>query len=481
MLKSFFRDSAIYTVSALLSRGIAIVLVPLYTRFFQPAEYGALDLLTVFATLANYLVALEISQGVARSFADANSDEGRKACVSTALCFAVVAYGFFLLVALPFYEEIADFLLDSSEWNKAVRAIILAISANGFFFILQDLLRWQLQPLRHAVVSIAYTLVSTAVGVSLVVGLGHGIAGILYGQCAGAVVGSFVAWHAGAARHWRMAFYWEKWREMVAYSAPQVLSSIAVYISLYVDRLLIKEMMALDDVGVYGIGARFGSVVALVMTGLHSSLVPLVFNNYASREMPAHLARIFLYFLVGGISAVLFLCGFSKELVWFFTTPRYYAAWRVIPLIATGVLLANMYIFTLGVYIARRTMLVLIINISAALINIGMNLLLIPRFGLIGAATATMISAMMAFLLYLYFNQRFYPVPFEWKRIVPGVSTCIAFAIILMGLQERGYSIVAGLVSKLILLALGVTIVAFICLGWNEIRGIGKRICKRSI
>ena len=75
MLKRFLKDSVVYSTSTLLSRGISILLIPLYTRFLQPEEYGALDLLTVMATIINYIVALEISQGVARSYSDAKTEK----------------------------------------------------------------------------------------------------------------------------------------------------------------------------------------------------------------------------------------------------------------------------------------------------------------------------------------------------------------------------------------------------------------------
>ena len=479
MLKRLLKDSSLYSVSSLLSRGVAIVLVPIYTRFFEPNEYGALDLLTVVATLANYIIALEISQGVARSYADAETESSKRQCVSTALWFACIAYGIFLLLAMPYTSSIAVFLLDSSSWSEAVRAMIMAIAANGMFFILQDLLRWQLQPFRHAVASLVYTIVSSAVGVGLVIGFNAGVTGILYGQCVGAIVGFCVTWFNDAAKHWRLTFHWESLKEMVSYSAPQVLTSIAAYFSLYVDRLLIKELMTLDDVGVYGIGARFGSVVMLVMVGFQSAMVPLVFKNYTEPEMPAQISRVFSYFLVCAISIILLLAGFSKDLVWLLTTPQYYAAWQVIPLIATSIILANMYIFTLGLHLERRTMLIAVINILVALFNIAGNILLIPIFGLTGAATATLISVWIAFLLYVYFNQKYYPVPFVWKRIVGGTAAGLAFAILLTGIQISTWTGIVALGGKFVILALGIAAVVFTGLGWFEVQSLMKRFFKK--
>lgn len=476
MLGRFLRDSAFYSVSAALSRGVAIILVPLYTRFLHPAEYGALDLLMVFATLANYLVALEISQGVARVYAEAKTVEDKQACVSSALWFATAAYGLFVAVALAFPATIAEWLLDSGKWEEAVRAMILAVGANGMFFLLQDLLRWQLQPLRHAVASIVYTTVSAVVGVSMVIVADAGVPGILYGQCAGALAGLAVSWWNGATMHWKATFRWERWREMASYSAPQVISSFAAYFALYVDRLLIKELMSLEDVGIYGVGARIASVVALLMAGFQSGLIPIVFQNHAAPDTPRQIAQVFRYFLVLAITLLLFLAGFSKELLWLFTTMQYYGSWGVIPLLAAAMLLANMYIFAPGVFIARRTGLVAAISVGAALLNVAGNYLLIPLFGMTGAASATLITSLIAFLLYVYCNHLFYPIPFGWGQIVMAGLFGILAAGVLGSLQFSHEPDVGIIGLKIGVCLAGCAASALVLLGRQELLRAARRL-----
>lgn len=475
MLVRFLRDSAFYSVSAVLTRGVAIILVPLYTRFLHPAEYGALDLLMVFATLANYLVSLEISQGVARVYAEAKTDDDKQACISSALWFAAAAYGLFVAVAMAFSAGIAEWLLDSATWDKAVRALILTVGANGMFFLLQDLLRWQLQPLRYAVASIVYAIVSAAVGASMVILANAGVPGILYGQCAGAVVGLAVSWWNGAAMHWKPRFHWERWREMASYSAPQVVSSFAGYFSVYLDRLLIKELMTLEDVGIYGVGARIASVVALLMAGFQSGIIPIVFHHHAAPDTPREMARVFRYFLVLAIALLLFLAGFSKELLWLFTTTRYYGSWGVVPLLAAALMLANMYIFVPGIFIARRTGLVAAINVGTALLNLAGNFLLIPAFGTMGAAAATLTSSLVTFLLYVYLNRRFYPIPFEWSRIVGSACLGAGLAALLVGMQGGHVPQAAGVGLKLAICLAGSAAAALVLLGREELmRGVSR-------
>lgn len=468
MLRRFLRDSAIYSISAILSRGVSVILIPLYTRFLQPYEYGVFDLLMIAATLANYLVSLEISQGLARVYSEARDEKEKCACVSAAAWFSVAAYFLFVIAALTFSTDIARVLLGSAEWGSAVRTMIFAVAANGIFFLLQDQLRWQLQPVRHALASIAYSFTSALVGAGAVV-FGHaGVVGIFVGQIVGALVGFVISWRNGGAIYWRWEFDKSKWKEMATYSAPMVISSLAAYFAIYADRLFIKEFLSLDDVGIYGVGARIASLVALLMVGFQSGYIPIVFHSHAAPEMPLQMARVFRYFLVAAIALVLFLSGFSGELLALLTTERYFNSWHTIPILATAVLLANMYTFTPGIFIARRTLIVAGINVGAVCLTVLGNMVLLPRFGVLGSAMAALITGTVVFLVYVYFNKRFYPIPFAWRRIMIAIAVGILVAAALFDLQTQ-----TGLwifLAKVVLLIVGISLALWILLDKAELK-----------
>ncbi len=468
MLHRFLRDSAIYALSAALSRGIAIVLIPIYTRFLLPSEYGTLDLLMIVATVANYLVVLEISQGLARVYADARTDADKRSCVSSAAWFVVASYVVFVVIAQALAPAIATALLDSRQQTIEIRFMVLAIAMNGIYYLLLDLLRWQIQPKRHALASIVSSMVSAGVGTVAVVVADLGVVGVLAGQIAGATVGIGLTIALGGARHWSRHFDLQRIGEMLRYSTPQVISSTAAFASLYIDRLFVKELLSLDDLGVYGVGARIASLVALLMAGFQSGYIPLVFQNHAAPETPAQMARAFRYFLVGGMTIALFLSGYSRELLWLFATEQYQGAWPIIPVLATAMMLANMYIFVPGVFIAKRTGYVAAANVCAALLNAVCILVLLPRFGMIGAALSTLVSSLLLFLFYVAINARLYPIPFSWARILSAGALGIALAVGLVFLQQLSGWWWAGL--KTLVFVLGVTGVSLVLLEARELK-----------
>ena len=177
---------------------------------------------------------------------------------------------------------------------------------------------------------------------------------------------------------------------MLRFSIPLVPSGIGVLVTLYIDRVAIRTLMTIADVGLFGIGYRIASITGLLMVGFQVALTPLIYANYRDPRMPDELATIFRAF-VG--FAVLIILGlgplFAREILVIVATPTFYPAAAVVPLLAPALLLSSMYVFAPGLAIAKRTGPIAAIHISSALLNTALNLTLIPLLGISGAALAT--------------------------------------------------------------------------------------------
>lgn len=435
MLRRVVRDSAIYGVAQVLVRGLSIFLLPIFTRVLSPREYGVLDILTVFASFAGVVVALEVTQGMARSLADAPGEEAKTRYASTALWFAVGAYTLFGTAALVLSPRLSGMLFGSPQYTGVVRIAVIAICGNGIFSVVQNQLRWNLQAPRYSLTSVVYSAISLSCAVVLVVALRWGASGVLAGQIVGAAAG--IALAVGFAQNrFRWVFDRPKLREMLRFSVPLVPSSVGVFVTLYIDRVAIKQLMTLADVGVFGVAYRLASVVSLLLIGLQSALTPLIFTRYRESATPAHLARIFRSFSAVALLACLTLALFSREILAIFAAPAYAGGASVVPLLAPAILLLAMYIFAPGLDIARRTGIVATVNILAAALNVALNFALVPRFGIRGAAMATLFSATLLFATYMTFSQRFYFVPHRWGQLA--LATAGVIGLCLVGMQIQG-------------------------------------------
>ncbi|MFN3701551.1 MAG: flippase [Alphaproteobacteria bacterium] len=414
--QAFLKDSLIYTIPGVLSRGVGLLLIPLYTRILSPGDYGVLDLFLIVGAFVGLTVALEISQGVARFYADSDNDADRRAYASSALWFTLFSYALFAGGALIGAAPLAQLITGDTHYETAFRLGVLYITGNGLFMFLQNQLRWELRSRDYAVVSIVMTLVTAVAAIICAYGLSWGLEGILAGMAIGIFCGGALAAFK-LRRTFGPLIDRTKLREMLAFSLPLVPSGLCVFLSTYTDRLMINHFMTLEDVGLYALGFRVAGVAGLLMVGFQGALTPLVMKHHRDAQTPADLERIFRYFTAFALVIFLGASLFGREILLLAATPAYYGAYIVIPLLVPSILLAGMYIFAPGIFIAKKTHLVLWINLAAALCNVALNLVLIPLWGIVGAALATLIGNIVAFAAYMVSSQRFYYIAHNWQQI----------------------------------------------------------------
>jgi O-antigen/teichoic acid export membrane protein len=417
VIDALWRDGMAYAVGTLLSRGIALLLLPLLTRVLPPADYGALDLIVTCGVLVNLVVPLEIAQALARNWGECVNDHARRRLAGTAWTFTLVGYGAFAVVGLIGAGPIAAGLLGQAHYANAVRAGTIAIALNGLFYVLQNQLRFDLRARAYAALGIAYALINLLLVWLLAWTLRKGLEGVLWAQAiaaAAAVAASLVLLHRslpiGLAR--------EELARMLRFSLPLVPAGIAVFGSFYANRLVLNALAPLHDVGVFGVANRVAGLATLVLIGVQGALTPLVYAHHQERETPAVLARLLEAFAAIALTVCLGYALFGEQLVLLLATADYAMAAPLLSWLAMAALLAQMYIFAPGVAIAKKTHWQLLITLASAMSGLGLSALLIPRWGLWGATFAAFAASVIYFAAWLVASQRLYPLPLRARALV---------------------------------------------------------------
>jgi O-antigen/teichoic acid export membrane protein len=425
MLRRLGIDSVVYGIATLLVRGIQIFLIPVYSQALGSGGYGVVETVAIFGALANLTVALEISQGMARYIADAPDERARRNIASTAVGFASLAYATFALAVAAFSDDLAQWLLAGQAPSLTLAMAAAAIALNGIFVIVQDLLRWQLRPGSYLAASLAYVLGSATVGIWLVAVQDVGVAGVFGAQLAGAVFGLAVSLvRAGDLLGRIFDPHWL--RSMLIYSLPLVLSGVAVFGNLFIDRIVVRELLGLEALGVYGVTARFASVVSILAVGLQVALSPLVFRHWREPGTAATLGRICRWYLVAMVALVGGISLLSGPIMETLTGPAFHEGSTVLPLLTLGAMFSTLYVFAPGLFLGERTGRVALLNVAGALVNLVAALLLTPWLGLLGAAFAAAIAPACVFAGYLILGRTWFRVPYKASRVT------FSLALILM-------------------------------------------------
>lgn len=455
MLKAFLRDSVIYAIPSIVSRGLAVILIPLYTRVLSPADYGSFDLLSAFAVLVNLTVALEISQGVARFYSGEQDTERRVAYASSAFWFTIFCYTVFLGVVLIFSSALSLLVMGQDGMEPAFQVGVIYIFINGIFYLIQNQFRWELRSTHYAIVSMIVSISTAVLAVILTYVWTWGLVGLLFGMAGGALLGTLYGlWYL--RNSFRFQFHWTRLKEMLVFSAPLIPSGISVFVSQYIDRLMINHYLSLDDVGLFGIGFRVASIVGLVIVGFQGALTPLIYARYRDPATPTQLARIFRIFVSFALLLFLMVSVFSKEIMTVLTVPVYYDAADIVVFLVPAILLSNMYIFAPGTAIEKKTHIILWINVGGAFLNVILNVAMIPIFGIEGASVAKLLSYGVVFGAYMWFSQKLYHVPHDWKAIM---QTTLFVGAIAYWISRLDFSFEISLIIKLIAFAAAILVI----------------------
>jgi O-antigen/teichoic acid export membrane protein len=416
MIRSFFKDSAIYMVPSILMYGTNFFLLPLYTRVLSVADYGALDMLKVFESLALLVVAFEVSQGLARYFIEEESHEKRIAYASTALWFTVLCFSVFLTICFVFSSSLALIVLTTSGLDQEFKVGAIYIAVNGIYLLTMTQLRFELRSLDYAKVSVATFSTTAVTSISLAYFFDWGLMGMIVGLLVGSFTGLVLAF-IKLRNSYYFGFDIGILRKMLFFSLPLVPSAAAVFISGYVDRMMISHFLSLEEVGLYGMGFRVAAIVSLLLVGFNRALVPLIYKHHKEEDSPQKIADLFRFFMAFALLFFLGLSIFAQDILWLLTNPEFYPAKNIVVFLVSAILFSQIYMFAPGTAIAEKTRIIMWISVGSAVLNGLLNLIMIPWLGYIGAAIATMASHFIVCLINIKVSQRYYPIPFDWVKI----------------------------------------------------------------
>ena len=466
MIRQAVRDSILYGAAALLTRGTAIITIPVYTRVLSPSGYGVFDLLVTAGVIVNLVVPMEIGQGLARHFAD--MEEGQRPVLTgTAWWFCVLTYGVFLCVTLSFAAPLTTVVFNDASLSNAFRWGVAFISANGLFFFLLDRLRWELRSLAYASVSVTYSLLVVGLGAGLAYGTDLGLVGILMGQGAAALTGVlWMLWLLRGHIGWRVQP--NLLRAMLAFSVPLVPGSVAIFISLYMNRVALTRYGTFEDVGVFGIATRIATASILLVVGAQGALMPLIYREHMKPDTPRKIALLFGYVVSFALFCCLALGTFAKEIIDAFSTKEYLPAAPLIGVLAPAALAAQLYVFAPGIALAKRTGLQALISIAAATVSVLGNLALVPKWGVLGAAAATAIATMVFLAAWFVASQRYYRVHYPWRQIAALLAAYVVCSLLNQGIARTFQGWDSVIARSMMLLSFVFVMMTVKLIPWRE-------------
>jgi O-antigen/teichoic acid export membrane protein len=249
---------------------------------------------------------------------------------------------------------------------------------------------------------------------------GAGIAGVLWGDLlsTAALVLAVLPLLRG---HARPALARDLLGEMLGFGLPKVPHGMMVQVQNLADRKVLDLYVSRAEVGLYHVGYTIGGAVKFALSAFEPAWGPFVYSRLKQPDAPRTLARVATYAFAGFVLTGLLVAVFARELLTLLTprNPALRAGAPVIPVVVLAYLFHGVFLLTsVGIGVAKAARRYPLVTAVAAAVNIAANFALIPRFGMLGAAWATVLSyACMAALGFLL-SRGLYPIPFEGTRLL---------------------------------------------------------------
>jgi O-antigen/teichoic acid export membrane protein len=437
-LRRLAGQSAVYGLGSLASRLVAVLLLPLYTRYLDPADYGRVELILVFVVIVGIVAKLGLTSAFFRFFFDHDEPERRRDIFRTTFSALLVCATAVALLLAALAGPIAELLFGEAGGEDPARLVLigaLGVWITVLYELMAALFRVQERPLAFSVATVANITLTIGLTVLLVVGLGLRAEGVLLGNFLGSLL--VFAGLLVVQRAWLgLRLDRPTLAGMLRFGLPLIPAGAALWAVNMIDRPAVNALAEGDAgqrahaLGIYAISYKLVQGITLLINAFQLSWPAFAYSLRDDDEARRTYAAVLSIYVAGMSWAVLAVGLAAPWLVRLLTTPAYYgAADAVVPLAAGTALYGTYYIAAIGAGRAKRTGRNWLIALAAALVDVALLVALVPRYGIEGAAWAAFAAYAVMVVLMLAWSQRVFPVPYRWGALLRTVALAAALTV----------------------------------------------------
>lgn len=443
-IKELAKHFFVYGFGSIAQSVTGFVLLPIITRHLIPSDYGTYTLINMAGLTAGTFFYLGITSALPRSYFDYKDETERNHVLSTALILILFGALLQIIAGLLFGETISLNFVGTKEFSTYVSVMFLAAAVafiNTFF-------QMYFRLLNKSKVVVSQGLIASFLNFFVAIFLFKATPLTIWVPILSFLISQLIICLASLwLVHDKISFYINKHEAklMLKFGYPTILTSLTIMALEWSDRFFLNKFLSLSDVGIYSLAYKFGTLINPLLVAPFSQIWNPLMMKYKDSDDIQSLSRNVLtyYFMVGSLFALAASCYF-KELIYFFVkNAEYHKGVTIIPIIMAGILFygAN-NILTAGFIYSRKVMEITYICAVFALVSIGLNYSLIPKFGYYGAALSCVTTyTLLPIAIYLR-SRKYFDINVNLKTILlliltNGLLIVLTQSITFPGLIER--------------------------------------------
>ena len=429
MKKGLVYKFSSFSYGSVINLLLGLVTAPVITRLFSPADLGKLSMFVLALSIVSLITIFGTDQAFSRFYYDLFGSQKRTLLYK----IGKIIFPLFLLVLLVLigFTENISFLLFENDHKDLIYILIIAFSLNIVTIYTKLIVRMMQAGNTYSILTVMGRVIRFGAIILLYYLVGSNFKVLIYSQVISIIIISAILLVI-TRRYWssnKTPSIEYSYQELFKYSYPLALSTFVFWLFQSFDRLALKSLSSMSELGIYAGALQLTALMQVVVVAFSTYWVPLSMEKYIENKnnhqffMKAMEAVTFIVFVLVTIIVM------SKDLIILVLGPEFSNAKYLFPfLVFAPVMHGLSYITSVGINFTKKTSMHLVITSVSCVINIGLNLLLIPQLGALGAALATGVSYVILFYLYTYFSSKLYSTGTNLKKFSGQLILLIIYA-----------------------------------------------------
>jgi O-antigen/teichoic acid export membrane protein len=418
--RSFLKGTFTYMVGAVLVKGGNIILLPVYTTALATSGYGLLAMLTVVGGIVNVTLNFGLGSAIVVQYKEYQSKGKEKTIENTIITFLLIIILLALLalgITCPLY---ADILIKAEGGSvNLIRLYLLVTASNILVGVFYTLLRIRFQEVKLVIVNLVSFFSSTSLIIFFVLKLKWGLEGVILGMLIPSIsilIYFLTTWG------YKPEFDWRLFKPLFRFGIWLVPGNLGTLIYTFSDRFFVQEYFSLAEVGIYTIAIRLSGVMTVfLLNPFRQAFRPYIFQQ--GQEIGHGINKGIKFLLIISGLGFLGISLASEPIIRLMATREFLPAASIIPILAlVEIVNALIQVVNVGIHKAGKSYIGSMIIWIGAVINIGLNFLLIPGYKIMGAALATLATYLVMTALYFYFSSRETRYPIDYKFALAAIA-----------------------------------------------------------
>lgn len=439
-IKRLGADSLLYAFMNVGTKLIAFIMLPIYTSFLpDPAQYGVLDYLDRITSMLTFVVIFGTDSALAFYYFDTEDKKKRLDYVRSVMTFRLMIVVITALVFLIGGQWLSSLILDDPKLYYLLYIAIGVLALDTVIALILTVLRYDFFTKRVVFFTVLKMLLIAILSYGFLKFVTPTVDGIMYGRIISVAI-VVILLIKPALKYARFTFNKKLLKEILAYAAPLVPASLAFWVIVNANVFFLKEFTSFREVGIYGTAIKFATLITLLTSGVQMAWRPFSMSLKDKKDSPILFAKLYYAILLVGTIGVLFVATFMPWII-HLLSDSYHEAYKYVAILSAVTFLNFFYmIISVGIFFTKQTKIISYAFGMAAVINIILNLLLIPTFSIWGSVTAYLISYLIAITYIFFKSQKLYHVPVSFGKMTFLFISSLIAVMAIVYIQESSIS-----------------------------------------